>query len=147
MSSIILDKPRKSSQTKPSENSAETPRKLWSLHVVIPGDTASVFARGTLNTVPESGLFSERLKMTVWTTSTSPGEFGIETDVDGERYAETVEMNVHMYGSSIRFQGMHCVGALNMDGTEYEGAWTMPCMEPAECGCEGMKGRFYLREV
>lgn len=147
MSSIILDKPSKSSQTKPSEIPAETPRKLWSLHVVMPGDTASVFARGTLNSVPESGLFSERLKMTVWTSNTSPGDFGIETDVDGERYAERVELNVHMYGSSIRFQSMYCVGALNMDGTEYEGEWTMPCMNAAECGCEGMNGRFYLREV
>lgn len=131
----------------PDETSKNAPKRLWSLHVVIPGDESSVFARGTLNTVPESGLFSERVKMTVWTSSTSPGNFGIETDVDGERYADSVEMNVHMYGSSIRLDTMHCLGALNADGTEYEGEWTMPCMKPGECDCDGMSGRFYLREV
>jgi hypothetical protein len=142
MSSILLDKPVKTPVAEPEETTREVPKKLWSLHVVIPSDETSVFARGTLNTVPETGLFSERVKMTVWSSTSSPGNFGIETDVDGERFAHSVEMNVHMHGSSIRLDTMHCMGDLNADGTEYAGEWTMPCLKPGECDCEGLSGRF-----
>ncbi|MCR9270806.1 MAG: hypothetical protein NXH72_12520 [Hyphomonadaceae bacterium] len=144
MSSITLDKPTHSTWLKPVERETSKPKKLWELHIVIPSDESKVFGRATLNTVPESGLFSERVKMTIWTTSTSPGDYGIETDVDGERSPDMIEMTVHIFGSSLRLNPMACHGQGSVDGTRYEGDWTMGCLKPGDCDCEGLTGTFYL---
>ena len=147
MSSIILDKPSKTTWIKPVEKEHVKPKKLWELYLVIPDKKTSVFGRTTLKTVPETGLFSERVKMTIWTTTTSPGDFGLETDVDGMRFSDTLDMQVHIFGSSIRFSPMRCEGDLSCDGTSYAGSWTMPCMNPSSCGCDGLTGTFSLREL
>ncbi len=147
MSSIILDKPSKTTWIQPVDKEQNKPKKLWELHVVIPGEDERVFGRTTLKTVPETGLFSERVKMTIWTSNTSPGDFGMETDVDGMRFSDTVDMQVHIFGSSIRFKPMSCEGDLSSDGTCYEGSWTMPCIDPDECGCDGVTGTFRLTEI
>lgn len=147
MSSIIIDKPSKSTWLKPVERELNKPKKLWELYLIIPSDEDSVFGRTTLNTVPEGGLFSERVMMTVWTSSTSPGDFSIETDVDGTRLAGSIEMDVHMFGSSIRFTPMTCFGEESLDGTRYEGEWTMSCMSPKTCGCDGLIGTFSMTEL
>ena len=147
MSSIVIDKPSISTWPKPVEREKNKPKKLWELHVTIPGEEDTVFGRTVLNTVPETGLFSERVKMTVWTSSTSPGDFGMETDVDGVRSTGSIEMNVHIFGSSIRFQPMTCFGEENVDGRRYEGEWSMPCMSPNTCGCDGLTGTFSMTEL
>ena len=147
MSSIILDKPSKTTWIKPVEKEHIKPKKLWDLHLVIPGEDKSVYGRSTLTSVPETGLFSERVDLIIWTSEYSPGDFSIETDVDGLRFPETVDMQVHIFGSSIRFEPMTCLGDLSSDGTCYDGSWTMPCMKPNECGCDGLTGTFSLREI
>ena len=147
MSSIIIDKPSIPTWLKPVECEKNNPKKLWELHLIIPSDKDSVFGRTVLNTVPESGLFSERVKMTIWTSSSSPGDFSIDTDVDGTRSTGSIDMVVHIFGSSIRFDPMTCIGEENVDGTCYEGGWTMPCMRPKTCGCEGLSGTFSLSEL
>lgn len=147
MSSIIIDKPSKSTWLKPVEREKNKPKKLWELYLIIPSDKDSVFGLTTLNTVPETGLFSERVMMTIWTSSTSPGDFGMETDVDGMRSNGSIDMDVHIFGSSIRFNPMTCRGEESLDGTRYEGGWTMPCMDPKSCGCEGLTGTFSMKEL
>lgn len=147
MSSITIDKPSRSTWLKPVEQTRVTPRKKWELHLVIPGKKSNVFGRATLHTVPESGLFSERVKMIIWTTDTSPNDFGWQTDVDGMRLTDSVDLNVHIFGSSIRFNPMDCRGVSVTDCTRYEGDWTMPCMKPESCGCEGLSGSFFFSEL
>lgn len=140
MSALVIDKPT----TKAVDQPVEKKRPLWELHVIIPGKTGRVFGRATLRTIPEVGLFSERVKMTIWTSSTSPGDFGFDADVDGERFADRVDMLVHIFGTSIRFSPMSCEGTATIDKDRYEGTWTMPCLDPEDCGCDGNSGQFYL---
>lgn len=147
MSSSVIDTPTRETWLKPVEQPRVTPRKKWELHLVIPVEDGKVFGRATLQTVPESGLFSERVKLIIWTMNTSPGEFGWQTDVDGTRLAESVDMQVHIFGSSIRFNPMTCQGLSLADQTRYEGTWTMPCLDPEECGCDGWTGKFFLSEL
>nr|WP_070961210.1 hypothetical protein [Hyphomonas sp. Mor2] len=147
MSSIVIDKPTRSTWLKPVEQTRVTPRKKWELHLVIPGGERNVFGRATLRTVPESGLFSERVKLIIWTQNTSPGDFGWQTDVDGMRLADSVDLHVHIFGSPLRFNPMDCRGVALTDQTRYEGSWTMPCMKPQDCGCEGVSGKFFLSEL
>lgn len=147
MSSITIDKPSMSTWLKPVEREKNKPKKLWELYLVIPGERDTVFGQTVLNTVPESGLFSESVKMTIWTSSTSPSDFGMKADVDGVRLPGSIEMNVHIFGSSIPLQPMTCFGEENVDGSRYEGEWTMTCMYPKTCGCDGLTGTFSMTEL
>jgi hypothetical protein len=147
MSSIVIDKPSKSTWLKPVEQSQNEPNKPWELHLVIPVEGGRFFGRATLRTIPKSGLFSERVKLIIWTMHTSPGDFGFETDVDGMRSPESVEMQVHIFGAPVRLQPMACTGLSSVDETRYEGTWTMPCLDPESCGCDGSDGKFRLSEL
>lgn len=147
MSSIVIESPSKSTWLKPVERESPKPKKLWELCIIVPSEKDSVYGRTTLKTVPETGLFCERVKMTVWTDTHSRGDFGIETDVDGDLTPGSVEMSVHMFGSSIRFDPMTCRGEVSLDGSRYDGTWTMSCMSPKTCGCDGLTGSFTLTEI
>lgn len=144
MSSNVKDKNTKTPWLKPIKETRNAPGGVWELHLTIPLDEGAVYGQATLQSVPESGLFSEESKMAVWANDEPISAVKWRVDVDGELNGAEVDFNVHLMPRDAKFNIMTCHGHALMDQKQYEGTWTMSCLDPEGCGCNGATGTFRL---
>ncbi|GGB78027.1 hypothetical protein [Henriciella pelagia] len=71
----------------------------------------------------------------------------VPTDIEGELTGTQALLDVHMQEGALKRAPFHCSGEARPDGRQYEGLWTMPCIDPVKCGCEGDRGAFWLTRV
>lgn len=71
---------------------------------------------------------------------------GGDITLTGTRLNESVHFDIWPSDAPVASPFV-CSGTLSPDEQAMDGAWTVACMDPENCGCDGAAGRFRLLRV
>jgi len=91
-------------------------------------------------------IISQRVDMTITRAGVLSGGT-MPVDVEGLVTGHDLTMDVYILDAPFRHNGFKATAQRTLDGEAYEGRYTMECVNPDTCDCDGMEGPFALRKV
>ena len=130
----------------PAEAEPETAGR-WEVHLAyrMQSSNSVVDFKAIVDFVRIGSFFSGRTDMTYVLGGREA--MRVPADIEGELTDTQALLDVHMQEGAMRRAPFNCAGAAKTDGQQFEGEWTMPCLDPVNCGCGGDRGAFWLTRV
>ena len=123
------------------------PAGRWEVHLAYRMESSNsvVDFKAVVDFVRIGSFFSGRTDMAYMKGSTEM--MRVPADIEGEVSDAHALLDVHMQEGALKGVPFQCSGEARLDGRQFEGKWHMPCLDPANCGCDGDDGAFWLSRI
>ena len=142
MTSCVVEKIRTPSVAELLADTKPKAERRWELVLTVEVDDAPIIAKTILKRLTPTGLFSEETRLVfVQDGETSAG---LHADVEGELFPDQANFSVHIQDPETKLSPFVCTGPATHPEKAYAGQFRAECLDPIECGCDGLNGPFTL---
>lgn len=124
----------------------EKPQGRWRIDMTFKGGGQSFKGVAFIDFDGADRIISQRVEMTISRVGVLSGG-KMPVDVEGLAAGEDITVDIYILDAPFRHNGFKATGRRTLDGGAFEGRYTMECVNPETCGCDGMEGPFALRRI
>ncbi len=124
----------------------DKPQGRWRIDMTFKGGGQSFKGAAFIDFGGADRIISQRVEMTISRIGVLSGG-QMPVDVEGLVNGPDLTLDIYILDAPFRHNGFKATAQQTVNGSAYEGRYTIECVNPDTCDCDGMDGPFLMSRI